>query len=94
MIENSSSSRRSSLPSDSGLDRAPRTRIYSKEQDRDSIVRRVSRLSTEAHPSLILEEMILLECQEMDDSYEMDLGVTEAKLDQIIAGLDDQRGVQ
>jgi hypothetical protein len=51
-------------------------------------------LSTEAHPSLILEEMILLVCQEMDDSYEMDLGVTEAKLDQIIAGLDDQRGVQ
>ena len=98
MIENSSSSRRSSPPS------AFRPRhgdsyksLLEKARQKDSIVRRVSRLSTEAHPSLILEEMMLLEFQEMNDGHtddEMDLGVTEAKLDQIIAGLDDQRGVQ
>ncbi len=54
----------------------------------DSIVRRDSRLSTEAHPSLILEEMMLMEFQEMDDGpahEEMDLGATVAKTGQIIA---------
>jgi hypothetical protein len=54
-------------------------------------------LSTEAHPSLILEEMMLLEFQEMNDGHtddEMDLGVTVAELEQMFADLNDQRGVQ
>jgi hypothetical protein len=98
MTENSSSSRRSSPPS------AFRPRhgdsyksLLEKARQRDSIVRRVSRLSTEAHPSLILEEMMLLEFQEMNDGHtddEMDLGVTVAELEQMFADLNDQRGVQ
>jgi hypothetical protein len=77
MIENSSSSssssssRRSSLPSDF---RSPQNAQVKNEANdvkrKESIVRRNSRLSTEAHPSLILEEMMLLEFQELDDEDE------------------------
>jgi hypothetical protein len=95
----SSSSRRSSLSADfrSRRQGAPYKNYPNKTRQRDSIVRRVSRLSTEAHPSLILEEMMLKEFQDMDDGHayeEMDLGVTAAELDQIIAELDDKTGAQ
>jgi hypothetical protein len=66
--------------------------LLEKARQKDSIVRRVSRLFTEAHPSLILEEMMLLEFQEMNDGHtgdEMDLGVTAAELEQMFADLND-----
>ena len=59
--------RRSSLPSDF---RSRQDTLYKDLPEdtsrRESIVRRTSRLSTEAHPSLILEEMMLQELQELD----------------------------
>jgi hypothetical protein len=94
MIENSSSSsssssssRRSSLPPDF---RSPQNaQIMNAAKDtirKESIVRRNRRLSTEAHPSLILEEMMLLEFQELDDVDEDCDGDMEDVLEQLFKG--------
>lgn len=69
----SSTSRRSSLPADF---RSRRDALYQDVHEdtrrRESIVRRTSRLSTEAHPSLILEEMMLHELLELDGDDSVD----------------------
>jgi hypothetical protein len=69
----SSTSHRSSLPADF---RSRRDALYQDVHEdtrrRESIVRRTSRLSTEAHPSLILEEMMLHELLELDGDDSVD----------------------
>jgi hypothetical protein len=69
----SSTSRRSSLPADF---RSRQDDLYQDVHEdtrrRESIVRRTSRLSTEAHPSLILEEMMLHELLELDGDDSVD----------------------
>ena len=71
MIESSSSSRRFSLPLDLRLPKDAQFKVAAKDTGRkETIVRRNCRLSTEAHPSLILEEMMLSEFQELDYEHE------------------------
>ena len=69
----SSTSRRSSLPADF---RSRQDTLYQDVLEdtrrRESIVRRTSRLSTEAHPSLIFEEMMLHELLELDGDDSVD----------------------
>ena len=69
----SSTSRRSSLPADF---RSRQDALYQDVLEdtrrRESIVRRTSRLSTEAHPSLIFEEMMLHELLELDGDDSVD----------------------
>ena len=68
--------------------------VHEDTRRRESIVRRSSRLSTEAHPSLIFEEMMLLELQQLDEGddtdSEMDFSFTADDLVQLISELDDQ----
>jgi hypothetical protein len=65
----SSTSRRSSLPSELRLRQdALYQDVPEDTRRRESILRRSSCLSTEAHPSLILEEMMLQELLELDDN--------------------------
>jgi hypothetical protein len=59
--------RRSSLPADFRRQGALYNNVPENTRRRESIVRRTKCLSTEAHPSLIFEEMMLQELQELDD---------------------------
>ncbi|MBV5280576.1 MAG: hypothetical protein J0651_04890 [Actinobacteria bacterium] len=69
----SSTSRRSSLPADfRSRQDALYQDVHEDTRRRESIVRRTSRLSTEAHPSLILEEMMLHELLELDGDDSVD----------------------
>ena len=71
----------------------PEIMIQNISSTRLSSLRRKKRISTEAHPSLIFEEMMILEFQELDDGRtddEMDLSVAVADLKRWIAELDDQ----
>ncbi|KAL3777235.1 hypothetical protein ACHAW5_010551 [Stephanodiscus triporus] len=90
----SSSSRRSSLPFDFMQNQDALYKDVPEDASRrESIVRRTSRLSTEAHPTLIFEEMMLQELQELDDDDAddgMNLSVTADDLEQIIKELIDQ----
>ena len=91
----SSTSRRSSLPSyRMSRQDALYQEVHEDTRRRESIVRRSSRLSTEAHPSLIFEEMMLLELQQLDEGddtdSEMDFSFTADDLVQLISELDDQ----
>ena len=91
----SSSSRRSSLPIDFRQNQDALYQVVPEDaRRRESVVRRMSRLSTEAHPTLILEEMMLHELQELDDDDDaddcMDLSVTADDLEQMIKELKDQ----
>jgi hypothetical protein len=64
----SSTSRRSSLPADfRSRQDALYQDVHEDTRRRESIVRRTSRLSKEAHPLLIFEEMMLHELLELDD---------------------------
>jgi len=84
----SSSSRRLSLPSDFRQNHAALCKVVPEDaRRRESIVRRTSRLSTEAHPTLILEEMMMQELQELDD--DMDCSVTADDLEEWMKELDD-----
>jgi hypothetical protein len=91
----SSSSRRSSLPIDFRQNQDALYQVVPEDaRRRESVVRRMSRLSTEAHPTLILGEMMLHELQELDDDDDaddcMDLSVTADDLEQMIKELKDQ----
>ena len=69
----SSTSHRSSLPSDFRLRQdALYQDVPEDTRRRESIVRRMSRMSTEAHPSLMLEEMMLQDLLELDDDNSAD----------------------